>query len=96
MRRTEVTIHPDYNSSINVNDIALSASFYDLFKQRTLVEYNVTRAHKRDCIREHKGNFSASHMLCFKKSQCSDNAVGLIFRNNMLSTFGLKCLSDGE
>ena len=23
MRQTEVTIHPDYNSSINVNDIAL-------------------------------------------------------------------------
>ena len=125
MRRTEVTIHPDYNSSLNINDIALikvdclsnntaklqlvdhcslfnsatEYNFYDLLNQETLLEYNVTRAHKRDCTREHAGNFSASQMLCFKKSRCSDNAVGLAIRSNMLfglSVFGLKCLSNGE
>ena len=125
MRQAEVTIHPDYNSSSNLNDIALikvnclssnivklqtvdrcslfnsatEYSFVDLLNQRTLLEYNVTRARKRDCTREHAGNFSASQMLCFKKSQCSDNAVGLAIRDNILfglSTFGLRCPLDGE
>ena len=125
IKGTEVTIHPDYNSSLNLNDIALikvdclsnntvklqapdrcslfnnatEYSFYDLLNQRSLLVHNVTRAPKRDCTREHVGNFSASRMLCFKISQCSDNAVGLAIRGNMLfglSTFGLRCPSDGE
>ena len=125
MRRTEVTIHPDYNSSSNLHDIALikidclsssitklqpvdscslfgSATDYgfcDLLNRRTLLEYNVTRARDRACTREYTGAFTSSRMLCFKKSQCSDNAVGLAVRDNRLfglSTFGLECPSDGE
>ena len=125
MRRTEVTIHPEYNSSSNLHDIALikidclssnivklqpvdrcslfnSATDYgfcDLLNRRTLVEYNVTRARKRACTREYAGAFTASQMLCFRKSQCSDNAVGLAVRDNRLfglSSLGLECPSDGE
>ena len=125
MRRTEVTVHPEYNSSSNLHDIALikidclssnivklqpvdrcslfnSATEYgfcDLSNGRTLMEYNVTRTRKRSCTREYTGVFSTSRMLCFRKPQCSDNAVGLTVRDNRLfglSLFGLECPSDGE
>ena len=125
MRRAEVTIHPDYDASSNLNDIAIikvdclssditrlqpvdgcslfndatEYSFYDLLDRKTLVEYNVTRSRKKDCNREHAGSFTGSQMVCFKKSKCSDNAVGLAVRDNKLfalSTFGLGCPADGE
>jgi len=120
MRRTEVTVHPEYDSSTRLHDIALiktnclptntaklypvddcssftdatEYNFCDLSNQKTLVEYNVTRSRTRACTKEHKGTFLKSHMLCFRKSQCSDNTVGLAVRNNKLfalSTFGLDC-----
>lgn len=125
MKRTEVTIHPNYTSSSHLNDIALikidclssnivrlqpvdscslfndanEYTFCDLSKRKTLLEYNVTRSRKKACTKEYSGNFMASEMLCFKKSQCSDNTVGLAVRENKLfalSSFGLECQSDGE
>lgn len=125
MKRTQVTIHQSYNSSLNLNDIALvktdclssstirlqpvdscslfnsatDYSFCDLLNRKTLVEYNVTRSHKKTCSKEHKGAWTSSRMVCFKKSQCSDNTVGLAVRGNQLfalSSFGLECPSDGK
>ena len=125
MKRTEVTLHPGYDPSSNLDDIALikidclpsniarlqpvdncslvnegtEYGFCDLFKRKTMIEYNATMTRKRNCNNEHSGSFKPSEMVCFKKSQCSDNTVGLAVRDNKLfgiSLFGLECPSKEE
>lgn len=86
-----------------VNDCSLFSkskkySFCDLFNRKTLVEYEVARFPKKHCLREHKGIIRPPQTLCFKKSRCSDNSVGLTVKDNKLfalSRFGLECPSDG-
>ena len=66
---------------------------------QSILEYPLKRVNKNQCRKEHDGKFSRSQMLCFSKSQCSDNSVGLAINNNTLfglSTFGLECAAEEE
>jgi len=93
---SKIRITNDCSEKNGVNDFKQ----YDLADDgQSVAEYSVKRINKNRCRNEHGGKFSRSQMLCFSKSNCSDNTVGLGMNNDVLftlSSFGLECAAEND